>query len=154
MSKSVNRVTLLGRVGKEPMITRTENNVVIAKFALATNESFFDKSKNKKIENTYWHNITCFGKLGELAEKFLQKGMLIYLEAKLTSGTYIDKNQITRYTTDIVCIDLNILSPKSYSNEPKDENRGNVDHDNAYKNNTTGYDDMNTQTFNDNDIPF
>lgn len=96
-----NRVQLVGNLGMNPEIVNLESGKKIAKFTLATNESFSD-GKGKTTTNTQWHNIIAWGKQAEIAEKHLLKGKEVALEGRLTYRQYEDKNKQTKYITEIV----------------------------------------------------
>jgi single-strand DNA-binding protein len=103
----INKVTLLGHLGKDPIVRRTEAGVPVATFSLATNESYKDKEGNRQ-DKTEWHNIVVWRGLAEVAEKYLKKGALIYLEGKLTTRSYTQEN-ITKYITEIVVDNFKML---------------------------------------------
>lgn len=109
----VNKVILVGRLGKDPEIRTFENNVKKASFTLATSEYFKDKTGNR-VEQTEWHNIICWRNLAENAEKYLNKGKMIYLEGKLRTRSWED-NGVKKYTTEIETSTFTILSPKGES---------------------------------------
>lgn len=92
---NINKVILLGRLGKDP-----ETNNGITKFSIATSEKWNDKSGQKQ-ERTEWHNITTFGKLAEICQKYLAKGRIVYVEGKLSTSKY-EKNGQTMYSTGII----------------------------------------------------
>jgi len=96
-----NRVQLVGNLGMNPEIVNFESGKKIAKFTVATNETFSD-GKGKTTTNTQWHNVVAWGKLAEIAEKNLQKGKEVALEGRLTYRQYEDKNKETKYVTEIV----------------------------------------------------
>lgn len=106
----INKVILIGRLGKDPDVRTFENNVKKASFTLATSEYFKDKSGNR-VEQTEWHNIICWRNLAENAEKYLNKGKMIYLEGKLRTRSWED-NGIKKYITEIEANTFTILSPK------------------------------------------
>ncbi len=106
----VNKVILLGRLGKDPDIRTFENGVKKASFTLATSEYRKDKDGNR-IELTEWHNIVCWRNLAENAEKYLNKGKMIYLEGKLRSRSWED-NGIKHFITEIEASTFTILTPK------------------------------------------
>jgi single-strand DNA-binding protein len=108
----VNRVILVGNLGKDPEISHTGNSVKYARFSIATNESYKDKSGEWQTV-TEWHNIIAWRGLAEKAENGLKKGATIYLEGKLKNGQYTDKEGITRYTVDIQADYFTILGPKN-----------------------------------------
>lgn len=97
----VNRVILIGNLGKDPEVRSLENGAMVAKFSLATGESYRDKEGNWQ-ELTEWHDIVVWRTVAEKAEKSLKKGMTIYLEGKLTHRTWQDKDGNNRRTTEIV----------------------------------------------------
>ncbi len=109
--RGVNKVILVGHLGKDPEVNHLEGGLVVAKFSLATTEVYNDKSGNR-VEQTEWHNIVCWRKLAETAEKYLKKGSAIYLEGKIKSSSYTDKENIKRYRTDIVAETFNMLDRK------------------------------------------
>lgn len=110
---SVNKAILVGNLGKDPEIRQLENSK-IAKFTLATSEKGYTTKSGKTIpERTEWHNITVFGGLADVAEKFLKKGTRVYIEGKIRYSSYDKQNGEKGYSTDIFCENMEILSPKS-----------------------------------------
>ena len=105
----INKVILIGRVGKEPEYTNT-GSVELCKFSIATSESYKDKQGNKQ-ELTEWHRIVIFGKQAQIADKYVSKGMLLYIEGKLKTTKY-EKNGEDRYSTDIVANTFKMLERK------------------------------------------
>ena len=103
---SVNKVILVGNLGKDPEVKTTPTGKKVANFSIATSEKYGDKI------NTEWHSLTLWEKTAEVAEKYLKKGMMIYVEGKLQSRTYDDKDGIKRSVTDVVVTTLTILSSK------------------------------------------
>lgn len=97
----VNKVILVGNLGQDPEVRRLENGAVVAKFSLATNEVYKDKNGERQ-KVTEWHNVVVWRGLAEIAEKYLKKGKQIYLEGKLTHRKWQDKDGNTRYTTEVV----------------------------------------------------
>lgn len=106
----VNKVILLGNLGKDPVVRRLENGTPVATFSLATSETYKDKEGNKQTK-TEWHNIVIWRGLAEVAEKFLKKGDKVYIEGKLTSRSY-EQEGVTKYLTEIVGENMTLLSPK------------------------------------------
>ncbi len=96
-----NSVQLIGNLGKKPEIITLESGNKLAKFSLATNETYKD-DKGEKVTNTEWHNLIAWGKTAEIAEMFLDKGKEVAIQGKLTYNSYEDKNGIKRYSTEIV----------------------------------------------------
>ncbi len=107
----VNKVILIGNLGRDPEIRYLEGNVAVARFSVATNESYKDKKGDWQTQ-TEWHDVTCWRQLAERAEKQLKKGSMIYLEGKLTHRKYQDKEGIERYATDVVANTIRILDRK------------------------------------------
>lgn len=108
MSTLRNTVQLIGHVGNEPEIVNLESGKKLAKFSVATNESY-KNAKGEKITDTQWHNIIAWGKTAELVENYVPKGKEIGIEGKLTSRSYEDKDGIKKYITEIVCNELLLL---------------------------------------------
>jgi len=115
----VNKVVLVGRVGKQPE-SQEANGKTVAKFSLATTESYKDKS-GEKVENTTWHNIVVWGALADVCAKYLQKGSLVYVEGKITNRSWDDKDGNKKYMTEIVCSEMKMLGGKSEQSENKSE---------------------------------
>ncbi len=113
----INKVLLLGNLGKDPEMRTLEGGVSVAKFPLATSESHKDKSGNK-IEQTEWHNIVLWRNQAEFAAKYLKKGNTVFLEGKIRNRTWEDKDKVKHYTTEIVCDSISIVST---ANSKKDE---------------------------------
>ena len=107
----VNKVILIGNLGKDPEVRRLESGAVVAKFSIATSESYRDKDGNWQ-EQTEWHDIVVWRALAERAEQSLKKGMTIYLEGKLTLRTWQDQEGKNRKTTEVVADYFRILDRK------------------------------------------
>jgi len=104
-----NKVQLIGRLGQEPEIITFNDGTKMAKFTLATDDSYKDKTGNK-VERTYWHNIVVRNGLVKVVEGYVNKGQEIAVEGKLTSRSYDDKDGQKRYVTEIICNELLLLS--------------------------------------------
>ncbi len=131
MAGSVNKVILLGRLGGDPEVRVSQDGAKIARFSLATGETWKDKNTNEKKERTDWHKIVIFSPgLSEIVEKFLKKGSLIYLEGQIRTRKYTDQAGMEKSTTEIVLqgynCHLTMLDNKSESiedlNSPNVEN--------------------------------
>ena len=110
--QGVNKVTLIGHLGKDPEIRHFENTRSVVNFTLATSESYRDKEGNK-VENTEWHNISCWSAgLNDVMMKYLHKGSPVYVEGKLRTRQYQDKENVTRYITEIVVDEMRLLGAK------------------------------------------
>jgi single-strand DNA-binding protein len=110
MAGSVNKVILIGNLGKDPEIRRLENGATVASFSLATSETYIEKATGERRENTDWHNIVAWRGLAEVIEKYLRKGTKIYVEGKLKTRSWQDKEGNTRYTTEVLAEEMTILS--------------------------------------------
>lgn len=110
----VNKVILIGNLGKDPEVRQFENNSV-ANFSLATSETYTDKTGEKKTL-TEWHNVSVWGKGAEVVEKYLKKGSKVYIEGKITYRKYQDKDGVDRYTTDIKADTFKFLDSREGGN--------------------------------------
>lgn len=107
MSTSVNRVTLIGRTGKDPEIRSTQSGKSVASFSIATEDGYGDN------KTTAWHNIVCFDKVADIAGQYLRKGGLVYVEGRITYEQWDDKDGNKRTATKIVVDQIRLLTPKS-----------------------------------------
>ena len=121
MAGSVNKVILVGNLGKDPEVRYLENGVPVAKFTMATSETYTDKNSGEKREITDWHNIVLWRGLAKVAETYLKKGMKVYIEGKLKTRSWQDEAQQTRYAVDVVADQMVMLSRADGTNvAPKD----------------------------------
>ncbi len=104
-----NKVQLIGRLGQEPEIITFSDGNKMAKFSLATDDSYKDKT-GQKVERTYWHNVVVKNGLVNVVENYVVKGQEIAIEGKLTNRSYEDKDGNTRYVTEVLCNELLMLS--------------------------------------------
>jgi single-strand DNA-binding protein len=111
----VNKVILVGRLGKDPEVRHLENGAVVANFSMATSESYKDRTTGERKEQTEWHNVVLWRGLAEVAEKYVKKGDMIYVEGKLRTRSW-EKDGITRYTTEVVGDNMTMLGGKSDNN--------------------------------------
>jgi single-strand DNA-binding protein len=115
MAKSLNKVMLIGNLGKDPELRYTTSGVAVATFTLATNESWRDQDGNTQ-ERTEWHNIVAWRKLAEICGEWLKKGKKIYIEGRIQTRSYDDKNTGTkRYVTEVVADNMIMLDSKGAS---------------------------------------
>ncbi len=119
----VNKVILIGNLGKDPEVRHLDNGRAVANFSLATSEVYNNKN-GERVTNTEWHNIVMWTPLAELAEKYLKKGSQIYLEGKLQTRSYDDKDGNRKYITEVVASTMNFLGSRSDSNENSGSNSG------------------------------
>ncbi len=107
----VNKVILIGNLGKDPEVRYLDNGVAVANFSLATTESYKNK-EGERVNQTEWHNIVLWRGLAEIAEKFLKKGSAIYVEGKIRSRKWEDREGNTRYTTEILADNMTMLGKR------------------------------------------
>lgn len=107
----VNKVILVGRLGKDPEVRNLENGATVANFTMATSESYKDKTTGEKKEVTEWHNIVLWRGLAEISQRYLHKGDMVYIEGKLRTRSW-EKEGVTRYTTEVVADNMTMLSTK------------------------------------------
>lgn len=108
MSTLRNKVQLIGHVGNAPEIVNLESGKKLAKFSIATSESY-KNSRGEKITDTQWHNIVAWGKTAELIENYVPKGKEVGIGGKLTSRSYEDKDGVKRYVTEVICNELLLM---------------------------------------------
>jgi single-strand DNA-binding protein len=140
---SVNRVILIGNLGKDPETRYMSNGEAVTNITLATTDTWKDKNGEKQ-EKTEWHNVTFYRKLAEIAGEYLKKGRSVYIEGRLETRKWTDKEGVERYTTGIIATDMKMLGGKT------GENAGNnqATRQNNSPQTPTGFDDMRD------DIPF
>lgn len=113
MARGVNKVILIGNLGKEPEMRFTPNGVAVANLTLATSESWKDKQSGENVEKTEWHRVVMFQRLAEIAGEYLHKGSKIYIEGRLQTRKWQDKTSgQDRYTTEIVADSMQMLDSK------------------------------------------
>lgn len=115
----VNKVILIGNLGKDPEVRHLEGGTAVANFTLATSEAYKDKN-GQRVEQTEWHNIVVWRALAEVAEKYLKKGSTIYLEGKIRTRSWEDKDKVKRYTTEIVADTFTMLGKKESTGSTDD----------------------------------
>lgn len=110
---SLNKVLLIGNAGRDPEVRHLESGVVTATFSLATTEKFRDRTSGEMKEQTEWHNIVCWRNLAEIAEKYVKKGTQLFIEGRIRTRSYNDKDGNTKYTTEIVADNMQLLGRKA-----------------------------------------
>ncbi len=108
----INKVILVGNLGKDPEVRYLEGGTAVANFPLATSENYTDRSSGEKKTITEWHNVVLWRGLAEIAEKYLKKGNQVYIEGKLRTRKWQDKDGHDRYTTEIVGDSMQMLGRK------------------------------------------
>lgn len=114
--RSVNKVVLIGNLGKDPEVRHTQSGLTVASLILATTDSWKDKLSGERKENTEWHRLSVFNRLGEMCGQYLKKGNKIYIEGKLKTRKWQAQDGSDRYTTEIVVSQLEMLDSNSNSN--------------------------------------
>ncbi|MFK8045299.1 MAG: single-stranded DNA-binding protein [Crocinitomicaceae bacterium] len=150
MAGSVNKVILIGNLGKDPEVRHLENGAVVANFSIATSESYVDKNTGDKREVTDWHNIVVWRGLAKITETYLKKGMKVYVEGKLRTRSWQDEKNNTRYTTEVIADNMTMLS--------RAENSGNQNPQATYpksvENNPSQPMEQNIKAEEEDDLPF
>ena len=113
----INKAVLVGRLGKDPEVRHTAGDAMVTSFSLATEEQWKDKN-GEKVEKTEWHRIVTFGKLAEICAQYLVKGKLIFIEGRMQTRSWDDKEGNKRYTTEIVASNMKMLDSKGQGKEP------------------------------------
>ena len=109
--KSINKVTLIGHCGKQPEVRYTQSGAPVANFSLATNESWTSKTGERQ-DTTEWHRIVAWGKLAEICQEYVHKGSYLYIEGKIQTRSYDDRDGVKRYITEIKAMVFRIPNPK------------------------------------------
>lgn len=107
----VNKVILVGRLGKDPEVRNLDNGATVANFTIATSESYKDRTTGEKKEITEWHNIVLWRGLAEISQKYLHKGDLVYIEGKLRTRSW-EKEGVTRYITEVIADNMTMLGSR------------------------------------------
>ncbi len=115
--KGINKVILVGNLGKDPEFQKLEGDISIAKFSLATTDRFKDRNGEVK-EQTEWHNIIAWRQLADVSAKYLHKGSAVYLEGKIRTASWTDKDNNKKYRTEIIADTINILDKRNDVNGP------------------------------------
>jgi len=141
---SLNKVTLIGRIGRDPETRYMSNGDAVTNATLATSETWKGKDGDKQ-EKTEWHNLTFYRKLAEIAGEYLKKGSLVYVEGKIETRKWTDKNGVEKYTTGIIVNEMKMLGSKPSGSA---DSGNDAPARSSQRNTGTGLDDM------DDDIPF
>jgi single-strand DNA-binding protein len=120
MARGVNKVILVGNLGKDPEVRYSPNGQAVANVTIATSESWKDKNTGDKQERTEWHRIVFFGRLAEIAGEYLKKGSQIYIEGRLQTRKWQDKEGKDRYTTEIVAAEMQMLGSRGGAGMPSE----------------------------------
>jgi single-strand DNA-binding protein len=155
MAKSVNKVILLGNVGKDPEIRSTGGGTMVANFTLATSDRFQDAQGNWQ-DRTEWHNLVAFKRTAEIVRDYVKKGSKLYIEGKIQTRSWEDKEtKAKRYRTEIIVNDLSLLSSRDDGGGPYSRSSGSSYAANEDQRQPAGQDDFAQSTeISDDDIPF
>lgn len=126
MARGINKVILVGNLGKDPEVKLLEGNVKLVRFSLATSEVYRDRNTNEERTLTEWHNIVVWRGLADVAERFLHKGSQVYIEGKIKTRSWEDENKVTRYATEIVADNINLLGGASRNEAPDTNPTSNI----------------------------
>lgn len=118
---NVNKCTLIGRVGRDAEMRYMQNGNAVANLSIATSETWKDKSSGDKKEATEWHRCVFFDRLAEVVGEYAKKGTLIYVEGKLKTRKWTDKDGVEKYTTEIHCHEMKLLSSRQDGGQPAQE---------------------------------
>ncbi len=146
---SINKVILIGNLGRDPETRYMSNGEAVTNISIATTDTWKDKSGAKQ-EKTEWHRVTFYRRLAEIAGEYLKKGQSVYVEGRLETRKWTDKSGVDRYTTEVIANEMKMLGSKSGSDsfEPMNKEQDRVAPQADASKGGTGFDDM------DDDIPF
>lgn len=144
---SVNKAILIGRCGKDPEIRYMTNGEAVTNVSIATSENYKDKN-GEKVEKTEWHNLTFYKRLAEVVGEYVKKGSEIYVEGKIQTRKWQDKDGKDRYTTEIICHEMKMLGGKRDDKQQEDQHSADPMLNKAKPEQKQNFDDF------DSDIPF
>ncbi|CAM3696268.1 single-stranded DNA-binding protein [Rheinheimera salexigens] len=124
MSRGINKVILIGNLGQDPEVRYMPQGGAVANLTVATSESWNDKATNEKKEQTEWHRVVIYNRLAEIAGEYLRKGSKIYIEGKLKTRKWQDKEGVERYTTEVVANELQMLDGRGGDNQQQGGQQG------------------------------
>ena len=123
MSRGVNKVILVGNLGQKPEMRYTATQTAVANLSIATTESWKDKESGENRDKTEWHRVVFFGNLAEIAEKYLDKGSSVYIEGKIQTRKWQDKEGKDRWTTEVIGNQLTMLGSRNTSESSMQSNK-------------------------------
>jgi len=121
--RMINKAILVGRLGADPEVRYTQDGTMVTSFRLATDEQWKDKN-GEKTQRTEWHRIVTFRKLAEICGNYLSKGKLVYIEGRIQTRAWDDKDGVKRYTTEIIASNMQMLERKGQDYDQADNNQG------------------------------
>ncbi|MDY6980056.1 MAG: single-stranded DNA-binding protein [Pseudomonadota bacterium] len=124
MARGINKVILVGNLGRDPEVRYSPNGAAIANLSVATSESWKDKNTGEQVEKTEWHRVVMFRRLAEIAGEYLKKGSKVYIEGKLQTRKWQGQDGQDRYTTEIVANEMQMLDSRGGGSASFDNNYG------------------------------
>lgn len=153
MARGVNRVTLIGNLGNDPNIRYTASGSSVANITVATSETWKDKETGDSKEKTEWHRVVFFKRLAEIVGEYLRKGSKVYIEGKLQTRKWKDKEGNDRYTTEIIAREMQMLDSRA-STQRQEQSQPHPSSHQHSKEDTADEDTRGVDDFVDEDIPF
>lgn len=117
MARGINKVILVGNLGRDPEVRYTSSGAAVANVTVATSENWKDRNTGERQERTEWHRVVLFGRLGEIAGEYLKKGSQVYIEGRLQTRKWQDRDGQDRYTTEVVASDMQMLGGRGGGGE-------------------------------------
>ncbi len=154
MARGVNKVILVGNLGRDPEMKYTASGAAIANITVATSESWNDKQTNERVEKTEWHRVVAFQRLAEIMGEYLKKGSQVYIEGKLQTRKWQDQNGQDRYTTEVVANDMQMLGSRGGEGGGRPQGAGGGFRNNPPAQQKAAPADSGSGGFDDDDIPF
>lgn len=139
MSRGINKVILVGRLGQDPDVRYTASGSAVTTISIATSESWKDRNTGQQQERTEWHRVVFFGRLAEIAGQYLKKGSQVYIEGSLRTNKYTDKNGIERYSTDVNANELQMLGGGGNPANPNNQHMDDLSMNGDYPQQTNNY---------------
>ena len=124
----LNKIQIIGRLGQDPETRSTQNNTTVTNLSVATSERYKNK-QGEQVETTEWHRVTAWDRLGEICRDYLKRGSLVYIEGKVQTRDYEDKDGVKRYVTEIIAREMKMLDSKGEPEKAKPEPEPIVDED-------------------------
>jgi len=153
MARGINKVILVGNLGKDPEMKYTASGAAIANITVATSESWNDKQTGEKVDKTEWHRVVAFQRLAEIMGEYLKKGSQVYIEGKLQTRKWQDQNGQDRYTTEIVADQMQMLGGRGGEGDNRQQGAGGF-RANPSQQQTAPSQQNQDNDFADDDIPF
>jgi single-strand DNA-binding protein len=154
MARGVNKVILVGNLGRDPEMKYTASGAAIANITVATSESWNDKQTNERVEKTEWHRVVAFQRLAEIMGEYLKKGSQVYIEGKLQTRKWQDQNGQDRYSTEVVANDMQMLGSRGGEAGGRGQGAGGGFRNNPPAQQQAAPADSGSGGFDDDDIPF